>query len=162
MKIFRLFLLLPVLFFSCADKYYVTEEYFITEVIREEVAMNTITKEYVVFSRDWKLFDDWPEGNEPEDSNWTYFYYDFRESALTNFIFNQGMMNAFLITSDRPRVYAPLPFDDFYKDTGDGWRWTEHVTCEFSPQNIRFIVRYNDFDVDRLPLSYTFMVRFAW
>ena len=123
--------------------------------------MKTVSKEYVVYSEDWKLFDVPPVGNEPEDSNWTYFYFDFREPALTNQIFNQGMMNAFLITSDRPRVYAPLPFDDYFKEGGIIGR-TEHVTCEFSLQNIRFIVKYNDFYVKRPPMDYTFMVRFAW
>ena len=162
MKLFRFFLLLPIFFLSCADEYYVTEEYITEQYYTEEVVMNTVSKEYVVYSEDWKLFDVPPEGNEPEDSNWTYFYFDFREPALTNLIFNQGMMNAFLITSDKPKVLAPLPFNDYYKETYAQTGWAEHVTCEFSLQNIRFIIKYNDFDVKRPPLDYTFMVRFAW
>ncbi len=153
MKLFRFFLLLPILLAaSCGDKYYT-----------EEVVMNTTTKEYVVFSGDWIKFDNPPAEDELEDSNWSYFYYDFREPALSNFILNQGMMNAFLITSDRPKVYAPLPFEDYYKDPYmPERRWAEHVTCEFSAQNVRFIIKYNDFEMNRPPFDYTFMVRFAW
>ncbi|MDR1729869.1 MAG: hypothetical protein LBR52_04325 [Prevotellaceae bacterium] len=155
MKIFRFFLLLPVLFISsCADKY-VTEEYY-----TEEVVMNTKTVYYTVSSTDWKLFDVPPEAGELEESGWTYFYYDFREPFLTNMIFDNGVMNAYLVMDAEKEIISPLPFDDYYQGN---YMWTEQVTCEFSPQNVRFIVKYNDFDVqNRDPWSYTFMVRLAW
>ena len=154
MKNFRFFLLLPVLFiFSCGDKYYVTDE----------VIMNTRTVYYPVSSRDWILMDEPPTFQDPnEDSKWTYFYCDFREPVLTNRQFSNGMMSAFLSTIDGPTpVLTPLPYDDFYKDPYS-FTWTEQVTCEFSPLNVRFIVKYNDFEVSNRPKAYTFMVRYAW
>jgi len=162
MKIFRLFLLLPVLFFSCADKYYVTE---VTEIIREEVAMNTWSVYYPVSSSNWILMDVPPTWDDPnEDSKWTYFYCDFNEPLLTTWQFNNGLMNAFLATQDgQTPVLTPLPYDDFYKEPSpSSWMWTEQVTCEFSPRNVRFIVKYSDFEVGNRPKSYRFMVRYAW
>ena len=147
MKFFRFFLLLPVLLIaSCGDSYYYTEE----------VVMNTVTKQYVVFSGDWKLAR---QGGLPESSDRTYFYFDFTEPELTNKILNQGMISAFLVLNDRPLVLSPLPFNDYYQDA---YSWTEQVTCEFSLQNVRFKVKYSDFNVRERPLDYTFLVRFAW
>ena len=147
MKFFRLFLLFPVLFISSCNI--------------EEVDLNTETKYYTVFSRDWILLDVPPVSTEPEDSKWTYYYYDFKESRLTRNMFNYGMMNAYF-TDDRDNsIITPLPYDNYYISRR-GSVWTEQVTCEFSPGNIRFILKYSDFDVNRAPLNYSFMVRFAW
>ena len=154
MKFLRLFLLLSVLFISsCTKEYYVTEE----------VVMNATTVYYTIHSNDWIKVDSYPGWNGLEDSGNTYFYYDFKEPKLTNWIFNNGMMNAYLETRDEQiPVLIPLPFDNYYRDNYEWAPWTEQATCEFSPQNVRFIVKYNDFDVDRPPLTYNFMVRFAW
>ncbi len=154
MKLFRYFLLLPVLLVtSCGDKYYVTDE----------VIMNTKTMYYPISSRDWILMDTAPTAEDPnEDSKWTYFYCDFNEPILTNWQFNNGIMNAFLSTNDGPvAVLAPLPYDNFLK-TPDGFMWTEQATCEFSPGNIRFIIKYSDFEIGSRPLPYTFAVHYAW
>ena len=140
MKFFRFLLLFPVLFISSCGNTYYTEEVFI----------NTKTVYYDIYSRDWK-----------PSLNWDYFYYDFQEPLLTNKIFDRGMMNAYLLPDSRNKsIISPLPFDDFYIQ--DDNIWTEQVTCEFSPQNIRFILKYNDFNARREPLDYTFMVRLAW
>ena len=126
--------------------------------------MNTETIYYTVYPRDWVKVDFPPVGNELEDSGWTYFYYDFREPKLTNQVFNKGVMNAYLVTYDgQITVLTPLPFDNYYRDNYARKAWTEQVTCEFSPQNVRFIAKFNDFEVNyRNPLKYTFMVRLAW
>ncbi len=151
MKLCRFFLLLPLLFlFSCGDSYYT-----------ENVYMDTDTKYYTVYSEDWLLMDIAPTPEDPnEDSNWTYFYYDFYEPALSNYILSNGMINAYLTNGSKSYI-SPLPFDDFYLSP-NSHMWTEQVTCEFSPQNIRFIVKYNDFETGMNPADYTFMVRFMW
>jgi hypothetical protein len=170
MKFFRFLLLLPVLFISSCDKHYYTEEkkYYTEEYYTEEkyyteeVALITQTIYYNVRSTDWKLLDVPPTPSEPEDSRWTYFYYDFSEPVLTSTIFDTGMMNAYLTDDGNKSKITPLPYDNFFKAPGSDFMWTEQVTCEFSPGKVRFIVKYNDFEVKIRPEAYTFMVRFAW
>ena len=153
MKFFRILLLFPVLLLSsCGDKYYV-----------EEVMMNTKTISRTVYSNNWIKVDNFPGWDGVEDSGNTFFYYDLRIPELSDFVFNKGVMNAYLETYDgQVTVLTPLPFDNYYRYNYEWAGWTEQVTCEFSLQNVRFILKYNDFDVDRPPLDYTFMVRLAW
>lgn len=151
MKYFRFLLLFPILFTSSCNKYYT-----------EEVILNTETIYYTVLSKDWILMDVPPSSSEDEDSQWTYFYCEFREPVLTNKIFNSGMMDAYLTDGgDRSRI-TPLPFDNFFRVPNGGFMWTEQVTCEFSPGRVTFIAKYNDFDMTFAPPTYTFMVRYAW
>jgi len=153
MKYFRFLLLFPVLFlFSCGNTYYTTEE----------VILNTETIYYTVPSGSWILVDNLPAPNKPDDSQQTYFFCEFREPILNNFVFNNGMMNAYIVDNGNRSIITLLPFDNYYVSPR-GHAWTEHVTCEFSPQRVTFILKYNDFDViERPPLDYTFMVRYAW
>jgi len=154
MKYFRFLLLFPVLFISsCTEKYYITEE----------VIMNTETGRYPVRPNDWIKIDNFPGWNGIEDSGYTYFYCDFGAPVLTNWFLRNGIMNAYLEVLDgNLPVLIPLPFDNYYRDNYEWLAWTEQVTCEFSFQNARFILKYNDFDVERPPLAYTFVVRYAW
>jgi len=151
MKYLRFFLLVPVLFIYSCDEYYI-----------EEVALNTETIYYTVLSKDWVLMDVPPTASDPdEDSQWTYFYSEFNEPLLTHYIFDFGMMNAYLTDGGNKSRITPLPFDNFFRAPND-FMWTEQVTCEFSPGKITFIAKYNDFDMRFNPPTYTFMVRLAW
>jgi len=155
MKNFRFLLLLPILLISsCGDRY-------ITERVTEQVIMNTATRYYNVSARDWILVED--RWGDPKDSKGTFFYVDFAEPLLTNWQMNNGTMNAYLSTMDGSlEVLTPLPYDDFYRERSSPDMWTEQATCEYSVQNVRFIVKYNDFGIGIRPLPYTFMVRYAW
>ncbi len=124
--------------------------------------VNTDTKYYVIYPEDWKLADSPPSQQFPnEDSDYTYRYYEFSDPTLTNAIFNSGMMNAYLTSNGNRKKISPLPYDGFYIDRDD-FAWTEHLTCEFSPGRIKFILRYNDFNMVLPEKEYTFMVRFMW
>ena len=138
------------------------KEYYTDEIYTDEIYVSPMTKDYIVHVNvsQWTLANDPPTAEDPnEDSYWTYFYYEFPAPALTEEVFDYGIMNAYLVIDED--VVSPLPFDDYYMNPA-GFMWTEHVTCEFSPGKIRFIVKYNDFGVDIFPREYTFMVRFMW
>lgn len=134
------------------------ENYFIEEVIKETAPLS-FTRYYTVQSRQWVLWDDI---QDPDNSRFTYFYFDLAVPQLTPWVFDNGIMNCY-VTYDGDDYVYPLPFDDFYMNSGGSWMWTEQVTCEFSPGNVRFILKYNDFDVNlREPLNYRFMIRLLW
>jgi hypothetical protein len=92
-----------------------------------------------------------------EDSSGNYLYYEFSEPALTRYIYENGIMNAYLKVENG---LSPLPFDDFWLDNSNN-KWTEQITCEFSPGLITFIFKTDDFVLDP-PKPYTFLVRFMW
>ena len=118
--------------------------------IHEEY-MNSFTQDYTVHKDSWNVGRDDDSGN--------YLYYEFREPNLTQFIYDQGAMQAFLFMNDGN--LTPLPFNDYWVD-GD-YMWTEQVTCEFRPGYITFILKYSDHATDILPYyEYRFKVRFLW
>ena len=138
--LFLLILLLP----SCIVK----EIYEVTET--NEVGPNTFSKDYTVNQNQWLVGDD--------DESGVYFYYEFREPNLTQFIYEKGIMQAFLIMNGQN--ISPLPFDDYWID--GNYRWTEHVTCEFRPGYVTFILKYNDHTLDTPYYVYRFRVKFLW
>lgn len=94
----------------------------------------------------------------------TYFYCQIREPALTNDIFNNGVMMGYLYVvhsgSNVPGLYL-LPFDDFFKK--NEFQWTEQVSCAFSPGYVTFMLKYDDQTLlDPFYDSYEFEVRFIW
>jgi hypothetical protein len=112
--------------------------------------VNVFSETYTVAQNHWKVAND--------DNLGDYFYYEFHEPALSSYIYNNGIMNAYLKIDD---ALYPLPFDDYWMDSG--YRWTEQVTCEFRPGYITFILRYNDYDLEQPPhFDYKFLVRFMW
>jgi len=133
---------------SCGNEYYT-----------EKVYVNSTTKYYTI--NKWILEDTPPVRGEYDDSNYTYFYCDIYEPALTNEVFDYGIMSAYLTDKKNKSIISPLPYNDYYRSPR-GSMWTEQVTCEFSPKYIRFIVKYNDFEINEPPMEYTFMVRFVW
>jgi hypothetical protein len=118
--------------------------------INEEPEVNIFTETYTVARNHWKLAND--------DALGEYYYYEFREPALTRYICENGILNAYLKIDDS--LY-PLPFDDYWIE--NSYRWTEQVTCEFKPGYITFILRYNDYKLDEPPhFDYNFLVRLMW
>ena len=118
-----------------------------------EVYVNSFTQNYSVRKSDWNIGTD--------DKSGIYYYYEFKESHLTQDVFNYGAMQAFLQMNDGN--ITPLPFNDYWKEETDGYLWTEQVTCEFRPGYITFIVKSSD-HVEVLPHydTYDFRVRFVW
>jgi len=118
--------------------------------IIEEYNVNSFTRDYTVQTSHWQVGTD--------DESGIYYYYEFRENNLTQFIYDHGIMQAFLITNNAN--LTPLPFDDFWME-GD-YRWTEQVTCEFRPGYVTFILKYNDHATNPPYYVYDFRVRFLW
>jgi hypothetical protein len=113
--------------------------------------VGVFSQTYTVEQNHWKLAHDNNLGD--------YFYYEFKEPALTRYIYDNGIMNAYLKIDDN--LY-PLPFDDYWMENS-GYRWTEQVTCEFRPGYITFILKYNDYNLDEPPhFPYTFLLRLMW
>ena len=102
------------------------------------------TRDYTVNPRDWNVGTD--------DESGDYFYYEFRESNLTQRIYNNGIMQAFLLMNDGN--LTPLPFNDYWVDE-TGYKWTEQVTCEFRPGFVTFILKYSDHEVAIDPYTRT-------
>jgi hypothetical protein len=118
--------------------------------VNEAPEVNTFSETYTVAINHWKEAHD--------DALGDYFYYEFREPALTNEVYQYGILNAYLKINDS--LY-PLPFDDYWME--NGYRWTEQVTCEFRPGYITFILKYDDFDLNQPPhFDYHFLVRLMW
>ena len=118
--------------------------------IHEEY-MNTFSQSYTVFKKDWNVGID-------DDSGY-YLYYEFSEPKLTQYIYEHGIMQAFLLMNDGN--LTPLPFNDYWVD-GD-YMWTEQTTCEFRPGYITFILKYSDHAWDIPPYyDYRFRVRLMW
>jgi len=115
-----------------------------------EYNVDSFTRNYTVRQKDWNVGDD--------DESGPYFYYEFKETNLTQYVYDNGIMQAFLLMNGGN--LTPLPFNDYWVVGND--MWTEQVTCEFRPGHITFILKYSD-HASVLPYyDYTFRVRFMW
>jgi hypothetical protein len=145
MKKFTLLTLLVPLLVACNEYTNVTEV----------VEPYTYTRFFTVYREDWiKISGD---ESSPKD----YFYYQIEEPTLTNYVFDKGVMQAFLYyTADDRDTMSPLPFSDFIKK-GNGYV-EEHFTVEFQPGYVTFVLK-TDYD-SRLPYytQYDFSFRFLW
>ena len=146
MKKYTLLALIVLLFSGCINH--------AKDVIVEQVAPNTFTEVYTIYAEDM---------SKRVDLAGTYFEYEFSEPALTNEVFDYGILQAFLYyKKDNRDTLCPLPFSDFLV-TNDGYQWEEHFTVEFQPGRIKFIQKISDHS-DELPIAdfYEILVRFLW
>lgn len=112
------------------------------------------------FSQDYSVSQNsWSVGTDDESG--MYYYYEFPEPALTQDIYNNGVMQAFLVVNNGN--ISPLPFNDYWVDD-TGYMYTEQITCEFRPGTVTFIVKASDHNGSYLPSynTYDFRVRFMW
>jgi len=114
---------------------------------------NFYSRDYTVNLSDWKVGTD--------DASGMYYYCEFQEPNLTQYIYNSGVMQAFLYTNNGN--ISPLPFNDYWIDD-TGYMSTEQITCEFVPGYITFIVKASDHNSNLPPSydAYDFTVRFMW
>ena len=106
--------------------------------------------------------NDWVEASD-EDFG-VYFYCQIKEPALTYDVFNYGIMTAYMYyvqPQSRVTELYLLPFDDYFVDSY-GYRWSEQVSCSFSPGYITFILKYDEQTHFKPSLNYEFQVRFLW
>ena len=113
-------------------------------------------KNYTIRSNQWTKAID--------DDFGVYFYYQIGDQNLTQDVFKYGIMTAYLYyvqPTSRVTELHLLPFDDYYIDK-NGYKWTEQVSCSFSPGYITFFLKYDDQTHDTPSSDYTFQVRFLW
>jgi hypothetical protein len=140
MKKIIVFCLAFVAFLSSCEINEIHEEY-----------LNVYTQTYTVNKNDWNVGDD--------DDSGIYLYYEFREPALTQYIYDKGVMQAFLHVKDGN--ISPLPFSDFWLN--GNYQWSQQATCEFRPGHVTFILKYSDHDLTPPYYdNYIFNVRFMW
>lgn len=144
MKKFILFALIAVLFSACGDEYY-------------NGVPTTVTKTFSVTDEMWEI---------DYDDTGAYLQYGFRVPELTNYIFNNGIMEAYLYYKPKGynfSVLSPLPFSDFIVDN-NGYKYEEHITVEFAVGEVTFIVKVDDHEVSELLayLKHDFVVRFMY
>ena len=116
---------------------------------------NFFTRDYTVTSSDWKM-------EKNDDASGMYYYCEFKEPNLTQNVYDNGVMQAFLYTKNGN--ISPLPFNDYWINNSTGYMSTEQITCEFVPGYITFIVKASDHDENFPPSydEYDFRVRFTW
>ena len=143
MKILKKWIVVPIVMIAFLSSCTVNETY--------EGYVETYTQNYTVKQADWHIGTD--------DDSGAYFYYEFREPNLTQYIYNNGIMIAYLLMNDGN--LTPLPFNDYWAD--GNYMWTEQTTVEFRPGYVTFILKYSDHETDIAPYyDYTFRVRFMW
>ncbi|MDL2222476.1 hypothetical protein LJB98_00070 [Bacteroidales bacterium OttesenSCG-928-M11] len=146
MKKVFLFLLMAVVFSACTtEKYY--EDYFITETVEIYSEVFTVKNSM------------WETGY---DDSGSYLYCTFPEAQLTRKVINDGMLIGYFYYSlNGVSILSALPFSDFYVD-GD-YKWEEHLTVEFEPGYITFILKMDDHNTNFDPMytEYQFVVKFT-
>ncbi|MDH8702232.1 hypothetical protein M2138_001592 [Dysgonomonadaceae bacterium PH5-43] len=143
MKKFVLFGLLALLFSSCEDD--------VTQVVEP----GSFSKVYSIHIDDMERV---------VDESGAYFFYSFKERELTNYIFNNGVMQAFLYYKiDGKSTLCPLPFSDFIVDEYN-YKWEEQLTVEFQPGYINFILKLDDHAISEgaAYFEYDILVKFLW
>ncbi|MDR1555684.1 MAG: hypothetical protein LBS88_01465 [Tannerellaceae bacterium] len=110
---------------------------------------------YTVKSQDWRL-----EGGK--DNPNSYYQYVFDEPALSDFIYQEGVVIAYVVASPGTdkEVLRPLP-DTWPIAEGPDY-WTEHITFDYMPGSVAFYVAYNDFATSVRPPSMTFKLMMIW
>ncbi|MDR0413276.1 MAG: hypothetical protein LBH61_05710 [Dysgonamonadaceae bacterium] len=146
MKNFVLAIVLLTVLASC-DKY---------TNVTETIEPLSFTRKITVYREDWRKSQ--KDENNPGD----YHFYQVQEPKLTDYIFDRGVMQAFLLyNADNRDTMSPLPYSDFVIN-GNQYIGEEHFTVEFQPGWVTFVMK-SDFNAG-LPYydSYEFIVRFLW
>jgi hypothetical protein len=114
---------------------------------------------FTVKESDWDLIGGADQLN-------SYYEYIFNEPAITDFIYEQGIVLGYLVVSPgtNDEVLRPLPDSFPYgQDTNQGENlWTEIINYDYKPGSIAFYVRYNDFYTATPPPTLKFKISMLW
>jgi hypothetical protein len=128
-----------------------TKDNYITEIVLPEVETIPVTIRR----------SQWQQGNN-KTHGVHYFFEVSNGHLLTEEIFEYGVMQAFSLNRDGRERLSPLPFSDFFVDD-EGYKWEEHITVEFGPRRITFILKNDDqIFVEPFFYEYRLIVRFLW
>jgi hypothetical protein len=122
--------------------------------------MNWEVRNYVVRKSDWQLVGGQGSLN-------SYYMYEVNESLLSDFIYTDGNVFAYLIQNpgQNSEVQTPLPYVLPVGEWSGGqeFLWTEIFSFDFMPGSIAFYVSYSDFATDvALPEECEFRVVMNW
>jgi hypothetical protein len=130
-----------VLLFTSCEKNEIHEDYY----------LNTKTIHYFVGVNDWQVARN-------DEGVFLYLYRTFREPDLTPYIYENGMIIAYMRFEDGR--LSPLPFSDFWVDQ-NGYKWEEQVTCEIGKGYVTFIFKVDD-RVEDVFYNYDFVLKLMW
>ncbi len=108
---------------------------------------------YTVRSQDWELVS-------TNDGLNTYYMYEFRNTDITQEIYDEGFIVGYLVQSpgEENEVITPLPYVVHRGETlenGDSALWTETYTYDYMPGSVAFYVQFSDF-FEQQPEDMTF------
>lgn len=137
-----------------------TEEYYTTETY-----VNSFSKTYTV--------TDWGDPEVDPNTGEIYYFCSFPERRLTNKVFNDGVIQAYLYyTISGYDTKSPLPYSYYWEDSR-GTKREEYTTVEFSPKDeripndegrITFILKFDEQGGEHKPQfnAYDFIVNMMW
>ncbi|MDR1938631.1 MAG: hypothetical protein LBQ73_09090 [Tannerellaceae bacterium] len=111
---------------------------------------------YTVKEQDWMLVGG---QNNPN----SYYLYEFDEPALTDFIYEEGVVIGYVVANPGTpdEVLRPLP-DTWPLADDRGDTWMESVTFDYMPGSVAFYVGYSDFATAVRPPVMTFKLMMIW
>lgn len=116
----------------------------------------------------WAVFDvpirssDWQRVGGVDALN-SFFQFQVRDSRINNFIYNDGLVTAYLEFNGR--FQTPLPYVQHYGEVdnlGNEHLWTETIDYEYTPGQITFFLTPSDFLTGYTPGSYVVRVVLLW
>lgn len=111
---------------------------------------------YEVKSRDW-IFVQNPGGDEG-----SYNYFEFPERAITNYVYNNGVIIVYLIQNPggANETQTPIAFGR-PKLNDSNQSWIDFISYDYKPGSIAFYYESDDFSPDAPPTC-TFRVVMMW
>jgi len=100
-------------------------------------------------------------------ANGRYFFHEMNNPAITNYVFDKGVVTAYLVRNfnQNNEYHIPLPYEMFcdgYDNSGIYMQWTETVSFDIMPGLITFYYEPSDFYTGVAPPSCTFKVVATW
>jgi hypothetical protein len=116
---------------------------------------NWFVNSYTVTAGEWKL-----HGN-PGDLN-SYFYADKQIKELTDFVYNEGTIVAYMQTEKGVKNGMPYVLHRGGTDSYGEFLWTQTYDFDFYTGGVRFYLTYSDFNTQIAPETETFHVVLMW
>ncbi len=98
------------------------------------------------------------EWEEVRSGNETYYTFTYRNSDITQYVYDEGALMVHEILSNDAHTALPYVFHHVDKD---GYSWTETLYYEYVPGAITFYLTFSD-GMPRLPLKCDFKITMIW
>ena len=103
------------------------------------------------------VINDWIENREAG-----YFYSNFNFPELNDFIYNEGIVIAYI--EFEGKFQTPLPYERYREESGvPPYRWSELIDFEYAEGGISFYLTPSDFNTEaEIPAPATIRVVLLW